>query len=57
MLKTKLFFIVTILFCLFLPSKIFSQEVNIVPYLKQIESGKKEAAVSALKGFKKGSSR
>lgn len=53
MLKTKLFLIVTFLFCLILPSKIFSQEVNIVPYLKQIESGNKETAVLALKDLKK----
>ncbi len=53
MLKTKLFFIIIFLFCLIIPSKIFSQEVNIVPYLKQIESGNKEAAESALKDLKK----
>jgi tetratricopeptide (TPR) repeat protein len=43
----KIFFIV-ILLLVVLPLKTFAQEENIIPYLKDIEAGKKEDAVKGL---------
>jgi cell division septation protein DedD len=44
--------IVPFILLLLAPASAYSQEVNIIPYLKQIEAGEKDKAVDALKDLK-----